>query len=200
MTLNAFPLNFRVYFFMCSVNFWHQQDSNSLFGHMTSKCKWPISYRAFFLCNFIWICDLSNLGYAYSRKWHILSVGNCSYNHVPWAFVPYVMLLFSHWKALPWCSICPSEVLVPLPFPPPPKKSLKCLDNAHHPNCYFLPVKLFNHVLTLTKTYMFNCYNNNVYKLIGHTAKSSCLGGCIGVTCISCFSFFFFISSFKILK
>ena len=32
--------------FMCSVNFWHQQDSNSLFkgsiGHVTSSCKWPI--------------------------------------------------------------------------------------------------------------------------------------------------------------
>ena len=32
--------------FMCSVNFWHQQDSNSLFkgsfDHVTSKCKWPI--------------------------------------------------------------------------------------------------------------------------------------------------------------
>ena len=32
--------------FMCSVNFWHQQDSNSLFklsiGHVTSKWKWPI--------------------------------------------------------------------------------------------------------------------------------------------------------------
>ena len=32
--------------FMCSVNFWHQQDSNSLFkgsnGHVTSYCKWPI--------------------------------------------------------------------------------------------------------------------------------------------------------------
>ena len=29
--------------FMCSVNFWHQQDSNSLFkgsiGHVTSYCK-----------------------------------------------------------------------------------------------------------------------------------------------------------------
>ena len=33
--------------FMCSVNFWHQQDSNSLFkgsiGHVISKCKWPIA-------------------------------------------------------------------------------------------------------------------------------------------------------------
>ena len=32
---------------MCSVNFWHQQDSNTLFkgsiGHVTSSCKWPIS-------------------------------------------------------------------------------------------------------------------------------------------------------------
>ena len=32
--------------FMCSVDFWHQQDSNSLFrgsiGHVTSSCKWPI--------------------------------------------------------------------------------------------------------------------------------------------------------------
>ena len=31
---------------MCSVNFWHQQDSNSFFkesiGHVTSLCKWPI--------------------------------------------------------------------------------------------------------------------------------------------------------------
>ena len=35
--------------FMCSVNFWHQQHSNSLFkgniGHMTSLCKWPIRRR-----------------------------------------------------------------------------------------------------------------------------------------------------------
>ena len=44
---------------------------------------------------------------------------------------------------------------------------------------------------------MFNWYNNNVYKLIGHTAKSSCLGGCIGVTFISCFSFFFFNFQFQ---
>ena len=33
---------------MCSVNFWHQQNSNSLFkgsiGHVTSQCKWPIKY------------------------------------------------------------------------------------------------------------------------------------------------------------
>ena len=33
--------------FMRSVNFWHQQDSNSLFkesiGHVTTQCKWPIS-------------------------------------------------------------------------------------------------------------------------------------------------------------
>ena len=34
--------------FMCSVNFWYQQDnSNLLFkgniGHMTSECKWPIN-------------------------------------------------------------------------------------------------------------------------------------------------------------
>ena len=32
--------------FMCSVNFWHHQDSNSSFkgsiGHVTSKCNWPI--------------------------------------------------------------------------------------------------------------------------------------------------------------
>ena len=32
--------------FMCSVNFWHQKDSNSSFkgsiGHLTSKCNWPI--------------------------------------------------------------------------------------------------------------------------------------------------------------
>ena len=33
---------------MPSVNFWHQQDSNSLFkgsiGHVTSWCKWPIQF------------------------------------------------------------------------------------------------------------------------------------------------------------
>ena len=33
--------------FICSVNFWHQQDSNSLFkgsiGHVTSYSKWPIA-------------------------------------------------------------------------------------------------------------------------------------------------------------
>ena len=31
---------------MCSVNFWHQQDSNLSFkgniGHVTYKCEWPI--------------------------------------------------------------------------------------------------------------------------------------------------------------
>ena len=36
--------------FMCSVNFWHQQDSNSLFkgsiSHVTSQCKWPIPGRS----------------------------------------------------------------------------------------------------------------------------------------------------------
>ena len=35
--------------FMCSVNFWHRQDSNSLFkggiGHVTSQCKWPINFK-----------------------------------------------------------------------------------------------------------------------------------------------------------
>ena len=34
--------------FMCSVNFWHQQDSNASFkgsiGHVTSQCNWPITY------------------------------------------------------------------------------------------------------------------------------------------------------------
>ena len=43
-----FPSNFCKIIFMCSVNFWHQQDSNSLFkgsiGHMTSQCKWPIGF------------------------------------------------------------------------------------------------------------------------------------------------------------
>ena len=33
------------------VNFWHQQDSNSLFkgsiDHVTSSCKWPISRRLY---------------------------------------------------------------------------------------------------------------------------------------------------------
>ena len=37
----------KMIFFMPSVNFWHQQDSNSLFkgniGHVTSKCKWPMT-------------------------------------------------------------------------------------------------------------------------------------------------------------
>ena len=36
--------------FMCSVNFWHQQDYNSLFklsiGHVTSSCKRPIERRS----------------------------------------------------------------------------------------------------------------------------------------------------------
>ena len=43
--------------FMCSVNFWHQQYSNSLFkrtiDHVTSWCKWPIKlfvlFNQFFL-------------------------------------------------------------------------------------------------------------------------------------------------------
>ena len=33
--------------FMCSVDFWHHQDSNKSFkgsiSHVTSKCNWPIS-------------------------------------------------------------------------------------------------------------------------------------------------------------
>ena len=37
--------------FMRSVNFWHQQDSNSLFkgriGHVTSQCKRPIVVKDF---------------------------------------------------------------------------------------------------------------------------------------------------------
>ena len=36
--------------FMCSVNFWHQQDSNSLFkgsiGLVTSSYMWPIILAA----------------------------------------------------------------------------------------------------------------------------------------------------------
>ena len=43
---------------MCSVNFWHQQDSNSLFkgsiGHVTSKCKWPIACNK--LSSIKWMC------------------------------------------------------------------------------------------------------------------------------------------------
>ena len=41
--------------FMCYINFWHQQDSNSLFKgsmvHVTSWCKWPIagSHKTFFV-------------------------------------------------------------------------------------------------------------------------------------------------------
>ena len=43
-----FLSNFRCkIIFMCSVNFWHQQDSNSLFkgnfGHVISWYKWPIT-------------------------------------------------------------------------------------------------------------------------------------------------------------
>ena len=39
----------------------------------------------------------------------------------------------------------PLKCLSPSPSPPPQKKkSLKCLDNAHHPNCYFLPVLNFS--------------------------------------------------------
>ena len=41
--------------FMCSVNFWHQQEYNSLFkgsiGHVTSKCKRPIvNYPSNYCC------------------------------------------------------------------------------------------------------------------------------------------------------
>ena len=39
--------------FMCSVNYWHQQDSSLLFkesiGHVTSQCKWPIGSSVLFL-------------------------------------------------------------------------------------------------------------------------------------------------------
>ena len=37
--------------FVCSNNFWPQQDSNSLFkesiGHVTSSCKWPIEKTSY---------------------------------------------------------------------------------------------------------------------------------------------------------
>ena len=43
---------FGLIIFMCSVNFWLQQDSNSWFkrsiGRMTSSCKWPIFAPYFF--------------------------------------------------------------------------------------------------------------------------------------------------------
>ena len=43
--------------FMCSVNFWHRKDSNSLFkgsiGHVTSQCKWPIDYLICDQCTFL---------------------------------------------------------------------------------------------------------------------------------------------------
>ena len=49
-----FPSNFGCkIIFMCSVNFWHQQVSNSSFkgsiGHVTSECNWPIalSFKSF---------------------------------------------------------------------------------------------------------------------------------------------------------
>ena len=47
--LNAFPLKFPLkIIFMHSVNFWHQQDSNSLFkgsiGHMTSYLLVQVAY------------------------------------------------------------------------------------------------------------------------------------------------------------
>ena len=50
--LNAFPLISLSFeckiLFMCSINFWLQQDSNSLFkgsiGHITSQCKWRIVF------------------------------------------------------------------------------------------------------------------------------------------------------------
>ena len=48
--LNAFPLKFQLYDnFQALLNFWHQQDSNSLFqlrkhwSRELFKCKWPIS-------------------------------------------------------------------------------------------------------------------------------------------------------------
>ena len=43
--------------FMCSVNFWHQQDSNASFkgriGHVTSQCNWPIPFFVFVFENVI---------------------------------------------------------------------------------------------------------------------------------------------------
>ena len=50
-----FLSNFRCkIIFMCSNNFWHQQDSNSLFkgsiGHVISQCKWPILRDGLPLC------------------------------------------------------------------------------------------------------------------------------------------------------
>ena len=49
--------------FMCSNNFWHQQDSNSLFkgstGHVISQCKWPINVeKQLFVENDSFLCSL----------------------------------------------------------------------------------------------------------------------------------------------
>ena len=58
--------------FMCSVNFWHQQDSSPMFegsiGHVTSYYKWPfitshsVSLSCFkFALNFKWATILLSL-------------------------------------------------------------------------------------------------------------------------------------------
>ena len=61
--------------FMCSVNFWQQEDSNSLFkgsiGHLTSKCKWPISITdvlmAISFLFFFLSVTISNNGWAHEE-------------------------------------------------------------------------------------------------------------------------------------
>ena len=65
---------------MCSVNFWHQQDSNSLFkgsiGHVTSQSKWPIFKRT----NFIHRLCSHYGGYGFLRR-HENHVGQSFCSH-----------------------------------------------------------------------------------------------------------------------
>ena len=63
--------------FMCSVNFWHQQDSNSLFkgsiSHVTSQCKWPIPGKSTSETPFIYLAPNRPL----PQKKSFFSAKNC---------------------------------------------------------------------------------------------------------------------------
>ena len=51
--------------FMCSVNFWHQQDSNSSFkgsiGNVTPKCQWHFHFFSFFFLFFEYFAHSSSV-------------------------------------------------------------------------------------------------------------------------------------------
>ena len=81
--------------------------------------------------------------------------------------------------------------------PPPPPQ---CSYNVHHTSYFFLTsFKLFNWVLTVTKTH--KCCNSNVHNsTVPIPQKGFSLDACIRVTFTSCLSFFDFPLSLKVAR